>query len=322
MKKDISWMPRQNTTVLVYRDEIEQFAMLMNQGLPLDTLIHLTFKKDEEILNYLKEGKSLVDVFTQNQKKLYFKYLKILSQKLNLSDAITCVHKIEESSNTFFETLLKKISYPFFLLIFAFFMILFFSDYVLIQMKDYISNISVFVFINVLKYTFALGILSIVFYLILYYALFYKYNNKMQCPFNLMKKMVSLQFVCMYQALDKSYNSTQEILETMASMDFSVVGKISQEILDDLKTGKSLEESFLEIKVFDSQFKKMLVYALTSNQMHVFFDLYIKKCSFDLEKSVKKISTGIQMFSYISIGILVLIVYQIMMMPLNMLNQF
>lgn len=47
LKKDISWMPRQNTIVLVYRDEIEQFAMLMNQGLPLDTLIHLTFKKDE-----------------------------------------------------------------------------------------------------------------------------------------------------------------------------------------------------------------------------------------------------------------------------------
>ena len=55
MKKDISWMPRQNTIVLVYRDEIEQFAMLMNQGLPLDTLIHLTFKKDEEIITYLKE---------------------------------------------------------------------------------------------------------------------------------------------------------------------------------------------------------------------------------------------------------------------------
>lgn len=69
MKKDISWMPRQNTIVLVYRDEIEQFAMLMNQGLPLDTLIHLTFKKDEEIIMYLKEGMSLQEIFTLNQKK-------------------------------------------------------------------------------------------------------------------------------------------------------------------------------------------------------------------------------------------------------------
>ena len=315
MKKDISWMPRQNTIVLVYRDEIEQFAMLMNQGLPLDTLIHLTFKKDEEIITYLKEGMSLQEIFTLNQKKLYFKYLRILSGKLNLSDALDCVNKIEKSSNTFFETLLKKISYPFF-------MILFFSDYVLVQMKDYISNRMVFVFIHLLKWGFGFAILSMIFYLFLYYVLFYKYNSKMKCPFNLMKKMISLQFVCMYQALDKSYTSTQEILETLACMDFSVVGKVSNEILACLKNGKSLEESFLEIEVFDSDFKNMLVYALTSNQMHVFFDLYMKKCSLDLEKSVKKISTGIQLFSYISIGILVLIVYQIMMMPLNMLNQF
>ena len=322
MKKDISWMPRQNTIVLVYRDEIEQFAMLMNQGLPLDTLIHLTFKKDEEIITYLKEGMSLQEIFTLNQKKLYFKYLRILSGKLNLSDALDCVNKIEKSSNTFFETLLKKISYPFFLLIFAFFMILFFSDYVFVQMKDYISNRMVFVFIHLLKWGFGFAILSMIFYLFLYYVLFYKYNSKMKCPFQLMKKMISLQFVCMYQALDKSYTSTQEILETLACMDFSVVGKVSNEILVYLKHGKSLEESFLEIEVFDSDFKKMLVYALTSNQMHVFFDLYMKKCILDLEKSVKKISTGIQLFSYISIGILVLIVYQIMMMPLNMLNQF
>lgn len=322
MKKDISWMPRQNTIVLVYRDEIEQFAMLMNQGLPLDTLIHLTFKKDEEIITYLKEGMCLQEIFTRNQKKLYFKYLRILSGKLNLSDALDCVNKIEKSSNTFFETLLKKISYPFFLLIFVFFMILFFSDYVLVQMKDYISNGMVFVFIHLLKWGFGFTILSIIFYLFLYYVLFYKYNSKMKCPFQLMKKMISLQFVCMYQALDKSYTSTQEILETLACMDFSVVGKVSNEILACLKNGKSLEESFLEIEVFDSDFKKMLVYALTSNQMHVFFDLYMKKCSLNLEKSVKKISTGIQLFSYISIGILVLIVYQIMMMPLNMLNQF
>ena len=163
-------MPKQSTIVLVYRDEIEQFAMLMNQGLPLDTLIRLTFKKDEEIITYLKEGMNLQEIFTLNQKKLYFKYLRILSEKLNLRDALDCVNKIEKSSNTFFETLLKKISYPFFLLIFAFFMILFFSDYVLVQMKDYISNGMVFVFIHLLKWGFGFVILSMIFYLFLYYV--------------------------------------------------------------------------------------------------------------------------------------------------------
>ena len=66
----------------------------------------------------------------------------------------------------------------------------------------------------------------------------------------------------------------------------------------------------------------MIQYALNGNRISIFFDLYIKKCRFDLETSIKKLSNGIQLFSYISIGILVVVVYQIMMMPMNMLNQF
>ena len=71
MKKDISWMPRQNTIVLVYRDEIEQFAMLMNQGLPLDTLIHLTFKKDEEIITYLKRDESSRNIYSKSKEIVF-----------------------------------------------------------------------------------------------------------------------------------------------------------------------------------------------------------------------------------------------------------
>ena len=137
-----------------------------------------------------------------------------------------------------------------------------------------------------------------------------------------MKKMISLQFVCMYQALEKTNSSTQEVLETLALMDFSIVGIVSNEILKQLKKGNTLEACFLGINVFDASFKKMIKYALSGNRLSTFFDLYVKKCRLDLEKSVKKLSNGIQIFSYISIGILVVVVYQIMMMPLNMLNQF
>ena len=105
-------------------------------------------------------------------------------------------------------------------------------------------------------------------------------------------------------------------------MDFSIVGMISNHILDYLLNGNSLEESFLKVEIFDSDFKKMLRYALSNNRFQVFFDLYIKKSTMDIERCVKRIALGIQLYSYLSIGVLVLLVYQIMMMPLNMLNQF
>lgn len=73
MKKDISLTNKPNATCLVCREEIEQFQLLQNQGVPMETLIHLVFKKDDEILEELKAGNRLIDVFCRGQKKLYFK---------------------------------------------------------------------------------------------------------------------------------------------------------------------------------------------------------------------------------------------------------
>lgn len=228
-------MPRQTTIALVLREEVEQFEKLMNNGMPLETLIHLVFKKDEEMISRLKEGISLVDIFCMGQKKLYFKYLKILSSSLNLNQAIICVTQIEKHSKLVFDKMLQKIAYPFFLLVFAFFMVLFFSDYVLIQMQDYISNGKVLLVIQVLKYTFGLSILLLLFFLIWFYMVFNRFSKSLYyCPFPLMKKMVSLQFVCIYQNLENTYSSTQQVLETMSHMDFSIVGMISNHILDHL----------------------------------------------------------------------------------------
>lgn len=295
----------------------------MDSGISLDVLIHLVFKKDEAILDALKDGKNLVDVFCQGQKKLYFKYLKILASKLNLKEALVCIEQIEKNSSKEFEKMLKKIAYPFFLLVFAFFMILFFSNYVLVQMNDYIENGSVLILIRLLKVVFGLSIFCICLYMFVFYMAFYHFHKNWQTfGFSLFKKMLSLQFVCIFQSLEKTSISTQEILETMACMEFSIVGTIAKKMVCHLKKGETLEACFLQSSLFDSTLKKMIRYALLSNRLPVFLDLYIKKCTLDLDKQLKKISTWIQLFSYTSIGILVLVVYQIMMMPLNMLNQF
>lgn len=87
--------------------------------------------------------------------------------------------------------------------------------------------------------------------------------------------MISLQFVCMYQALEKTYSSTQEVLETLSLMDFSIVGMVSNEILDQLKK-EILWKSVLVIHVFDASFKKMIKYALNGNRISIFL-IYISR---------------------------------------------
>ena len=51
----------------------------------------------------------------------------------------------------------------------------------------------------------------------------------------------------MYQSLEKTCSSTQEILETLSSIKFSVVGIVSSEILKYLMQGVFTEEIFRQL---------------------------------------------------------------------------
>ena len=70
LKKDISLTNKPSATCLVCREEIEQFQLLQNQGVPFDTLVHLVFKKDDEILNELKSGNCLMVFILQESKEV------------------------------------------------------------------------------------------------------------------------------------------------------------------------------------------------------------------------------------------------------------
>ena len=51
-------------------------------------------------------------------------------------------------------------------------------------------------------------------------------------------------------------------------------------------------------------------------------DLYQRKTEKRIDLAIKKISIWIQVLSYFSVGAVVLIVYQVMLMPMELLNTF
>jgi type II secretory pathway component PulF len=58
---------------------------------------------------------------------------------------------------------------------------------------------------------------------------------------------------------------------------------------------------------------------IESLQLPALLELYSDQSMFYLQEWAKKISLYVQLASYSCVGILVLVVYQIMLMPLNML---
>ncbi|HIW17967.1 MAG TPA: type II secretion system F family protein, partial [Candidatus Faecalicoccus intestinipullorum] len=59
-----------------------------------------------------------------------------------------------------------------------------------------------------------------------------------------------------------------------------------------------------------------------SNNLQAMLDLYQRKTEKRIDLAIKKISIWIQVLSYFSVGAVVLIVYQVMLMPMELLNTF
>lgn len=320
-------MNRQNMTCSISRSEIKQFSLMLESGVDIETIIKLIFRDADSILNQLKEGTPLLKIFCENQKGLFFSYLNEIGQYTSLKKGIECVESIENSTSEVFKSIIKKIAYPYFLMVFAMAMIVFFSDYVLVEMSYYLNGSNLLFWISILKIVFCLLLVCITSYFIILYIMLYKFSFLKKfihffLRLSLFKRMNSLQFVYIYSCLLDTGLTTIDILSVMKKLHFCAGGYLANLVLKELKRGMSFEESIKQQSYIDDSFKKMVTYAMRSNQSSLFFQMYINKCKNDLDLYIKKISIYIHSFSYLSIGALVLIVYQVMLLPLNMLNQF
>ena len=320
-------MNKPNMTYSISKDEIKQFSMMLEHGVDTRTVISIVFKNKNEIIRDLENGKNLIDIFVYKQKDMFFRYIDKIGRFTNLKKTIKCVEKIEDSSTSIVKSILIKISYPFFLMLFALGMIIFFSDYVLQEMSYYLDGSNLLSWVCVLKYIFLIIVFCIGMYLIVLYLMLYWYSKfrtflNLFLNKNIFKRINTLQFVCIFQCLIENGLSTMDVLNIISDMDFSVCGYIGKKLISNLENGYSFEKSIEVISFIDDDLKKILTYAYESNQMDVFLKLYIDKCKNDIDLYIKKVSVYIQILSYSSIGVLVLIVYQVMLLPLNMLNQF
>lgn len=320
-------MNKQNTTCSISRNEVKQFSLLLDSGVDIETIINLVFKDADVIISELKNGRSLNSILCENQKGIFFEYLNEIGRFTSLKQGIECVEKIEASTLEVFRSILKKVMYPYFLMVFALAMIVFFSDYVLVEMSYYLDGSNLLFWIYILKCIFYILLILITLYFVVLYIMLYKFTRfkkfvQFFLRFSLFKKMNSFQFVCVYSCLFDAGLTTIDILSVINNFDFCACGFLSHLILKKLEKGFTFEQSIQCQSYMDDTLKQMITYAMQSNQSSLFFKVYIGKCKNDMDLYVKKISIYIHSFSYLCIGALVLIVYQVMLLPLNMLNQF
>ena len=292
----------------------------------MTTVIELVFKDHGKIISLLQQGQKLSDILTRDRPDPYFRTLRVLMNHLSVKEAILTCNDVHQSFLVLWKDSLKELFYPFLLFLFSFFMILFFDDYILPQMASFTGTPhNAFIFFLKIFY-----ILLFLFVLITLIFVFYIKQSSIEKKRKwiasisksvLFRQISSLQFSRILQSLLNKGISTQECFEIMDTMDFNPIIHCSAGyILSSLKKGKTPEQAFGSCPYFDSVFIRLTRLGLYSASLEPILELYNQMTMNKVKNQIHRICIWIQAFSYTGVGVVVLVVYQVLLMPLEMLK--
>lgn len=299
--------------------------LLLDQGLDTKTVIQLCFKEQDKIITRLKNGEVLIDILCDGQTLKLFKILHVLAKHMSFKQALTCAERIDNSSNTISYHFFKKIAYPIFIFCFAYFMIIFFSRSIIPSMMLYSNGENSFLLLDLLKILFTLLFICMVVLLVLMfmYVKVPVFKEKI-IPYLLKNKIyqlyVTIQFSIVLESLLASNLTSKSCFQILSKMNyFKEVHYFGNRIYQELLEGKRLE-TIINTIPFDKTFLVFFKIGMKSADLVTILKVYYEQAIKSFKTIVNKLIVTMQVFSYSCVGILVLVVYQIMLLPLNMLN--
>lgn len=303
---------------------MKQFEHLLKSGLDIKTIIQLSFQDSQQIMEELEKGVLLSDALTQHEESLYFSYVELCAKRISLPKAIECANRMDHAHTGLKQEMLKRLAYPIFLYVFAYVLVLLFSNTIIPSMAVYAPDNRMVLAVNLLKIEYSLIMLAS-----LYLTIAWKRKDHSKVYRRFIRKMHGLrkrntyEFSILWDSLIQTRMSTGECFQYMSQLagDSSVSG-MAHYAFTELMKGRALEQVFKNEMYFDTLFLRYVEIGMKTSNMNQLLHLYQQKTEKDLADMMHRIGNQIQLFSYLSVGALVFVFYQVMLLPLNMLTTF
>lgn len=275
---------------------------------------------------------SIEELLMQGGKTPFHENLRFFIKVTSLSNAVYASLNLVKFMQNMRKEIVRQCAYPVFIFFFSMVSIILFSHYIIPQL---LSGFDVQVNTLMLKSIFffeyvGIFLFGMIVFLILFVILL-KVNH--QCHLLIFRKCVRYislcrQYIsyylsgylkCLYEC---GLNTKDSFLFLMQIKHNTFIYYVVQEILNDLNQGICLQESILENQNLEKMFKHNFMIGSNNQNFLGSIQSYM-----DLQKQqwstlMRKVSLIVQCVSYSVVGILVICVYQIMMIPLEMLKQF
>lgn len=328
MNKDLSSKKKQLGTYLLNEKQWEHLYLLMHHGYPFSIALKELVKEDHPILLALKNGVSMEQILRQG-KGYFYTHLSFFFHVTSLEEAILCALEMKQWERSVFSLLGKKLAYPLFVLVSAYVLLFFFSYAILPQMIQSFETIEaqgMFFLIGCMQ---LLVYASCLFLILLFLGFLIVHKSK---PYRLKwyhfaMRTKLLQSWCSYQLSGYLITLNKKGISTQHSFAFlknhckqETVTICSAWIEEQLKQGIAFQEVIQTCPFLSKNIKQHFFIGQKINQMETFLSMYMEQQKEEWLQQIKKWTVYIQLFSYGFVALLVILVYQMMLLPLSMLE--
>ena len=300
----------------------------------------------EIMLLYLQAGYSIYDITKLNlfesncfnwQENSFENWLKIhgletvtyLLEFLPLDKALFCYLQVNLFKVEFKRKLLKILTYPTIQLVLALGLSLVAQYWVLPLLTNLVSDLDFHSngvsFLTVLMRIINIGVLLFAAGLVIATFILKKLESSLvffllNKPFlKMVKDLIVYQFLNYYLILYKSTDSSETIIRGLRKLPQAKYLNIyADSIHFCLMEGNELAEAFA---ILDEKLAALFAIAKDTGKVRKLLESYAKTLNLKFENRIKKAGYYFQIFSYVYIMLLVVLVYQMMLLPLGMIER-
>ncbi len=288
-------------------------------------------KRIEQLDESLKLGIDITTVLTKNrfEKKIAY-YCKYTS----LNKAIGIVYQRDKKMKANTSKLVSDLSYQVILLVAALVVLSLFMNMVLPTMINSLAIensstdklILTFNTINILKNIFIITLLSLLSLLSYLYlskklTMLWALLHRLKID-NAFKVIATYQLVSDLKILLNNGLSFHEALDIIRlNKDNQLSGLLAFHFRNNLEDGIDFEKS-LDNEYFDEQFHSICLWGLKNDDFESALEDYQQIIELKMQMMIKRVSKIFQFICYLFVSIVIILAYEVLMIPLDMLNEF
>ncbi len=311
---------------------------LMDSGFTLVQSLEILKEKNtsvviEKLINEFESGGFVDDVFSSALNKDMRMYFQSFIQFVPFNQALSLSLELVEYDNNTRKKLIKNIFKPLCLFLGSLLAVQLFSVYcfpILINlMSDFNLDTSS---LNIISKSLSVGINLFLICLLMQLIIIFVFSSRKRIVLGYIllcyspwhktvRKFLSGQFAYYFNECSKMGYKTQKTITIIQSMKQKpLIVFIAYHVEQGLLNGEKMEDA-IRHRYLDTSLQKFIKIAIYSSSLTKMLDSYIEQNNYAIDALCKKWTKRITLFSYSSVGLLIIMIYQILLLPLTIIQE-